>query len=71
MTLTFRLSQAREPALNNGQLAAEGGMSANYAAFKTLGLIGCVSGMAGESATKEVVRKRAVAMRNCTLSKPC
>jgi len=40
--------------------AAEGGVSANYAAFKRLGLIGCVSGMDGESATKEAVRKRAV-----------
>ncbi len=42
------------------QLAPEGGVSANYAAFKRLGLIGCVSGMGGESATKEVVRKRAL-----------
>jgi metal-responsive CopG/Arc/MetJ family transcriptional regulator len=42
------------------KLAPEGGISANYAAFKRLGLIGCVSGMSGESATKQVVRKRAL-----------
>lgn len=36
------------------------GVSANYAAFKRLGLIGSVSGMAGASATKEVVRQRAL-----------
>ena len=42
------------------KLASGGGISANYAAFKRLGLIGCVSGMAGESATKEAVRKRAL-----------
>jgi hypothetical protein len=87
MTLTVRLSQALEQALDeysasNGltkshvvqealagylaragtqeKSAPEGGVSANYAAFKRLGLIGCVSGMAGESATKEAVRKRAL-----------
>jgi hypothetical protein len=87
MTLTVRLSQALEQALDeysasNGltkshvvqealagylartgqqkNLPPEGGTSANYAAFKRLGLIGCVSGMAGESATKDVVRKRAL-----------
>ncbi len=42
------------------KLAPEGGVSANYAAFKRLGLIGCVSGMDSGSATKEVVRKRAL-----------
>ncbi|MEO7393153.1 MAG: ribbon-helix-helix domain-containing protein [Ramlibacter sp.] len=42
------------------QVAPENGVSANYAAFKRLGLIGCVRGMTGESATKDVVRKRAI-----------
>ena len=41
--------------------AGEGPISANYAAFKRLGLIGAVSGMDNASATKEVVRARAVA----------
>jgi hypothetical protein len=42
------------------KLAPEGGISANFAAFKRAGLIGSVSGMDGASATKEVVRKRAL-----------
>ena len=42
------------------KLSTEGGVSANYAAFKRFGLIGCVSGMAGGSATKEAVRRRAL-----------
>jgi hypothetical protein len=35
-------------------------VSANYAALKRAGLIGCVSGAGGASATKEVVRQRAL-----------
>ncbi|MBI5278615.1 MAG: hypothetical protein HY854_19435 [Burkholderiales bacterium] len=43
----------------DGKSARKGGVSANYAAFKRLGLIGCVSGD-GVSATKDVVHKRIV-----------
>jgi len=36
-------------------------VSENFKAFKKLGLIGCVSGGDGRSATKEVVRERIAA----------
>lgn len=38
--------------------ASRKGVSRNYAALKRAGLIGSVSGMGGESATKEVVRRK-------------
>jgi hypothetical protein len=40
--------------------ARKGEVSENYRAFKKAGVIGCVSGMRGTSATKEVVRQRAL-----------
>ncbi|HTH79689.1 MAG TPA: ribbon-helix-helix domain-containing protein [Ramlibacter sp.] len=36
-------------------------VSENFRAMKKAGLIGCVTGMGGASATKEVVRQRALA----------
>jgi hypothetical protein len=40
--------------------AGKAGVSANYAAFKRAGLIGCVR-LGGASATKDVVRERVAA----------
>jgi hypothetical protein len=44
------------------KLPAKGdeGVSDNFRALKKAGLIGCVTGMGGTSATKDVVRKRAL-----------
>jgi metal-responsive CopG/Arc/MetJ family transcriptional regulator len=45
---------------NKGKPAREGEVSATYRVLKKAGLIGCVSGMEGASATKDVVRRRAL-----------
>jgi metal-responsive CopG/Arc/MetJ family transcriptional regulator len=50
-------------AQGHGAPSKAGPVSSNYSALKKAGLLGAVRGMHGESATKEVVRKKVLASR--------